>query len=162
MASRHWRLLKSVYGLPDAGANFKKLIQSVFVKLGYTMTIEGLWVKVDPLTQKVLYTISQYVDDLQVIAIHGDINRAEAELKQHLDCQPAAPLKRVVGVDYEVGKEFIRATQKNYAQSLQPQQGSVPKQPLPSNILEKDDTSPVLSNPKEITKYRSDLGAYAY
>ena len=63
-----------------------------------------------PFTLKVLHTISQYVDDLQVIAIYGDIKRAEAELKQHLDCQPAAPLKRVIGVDYEVGKDFIRAT----------------------------------------------------
>ncbi len=107
--------------MPDAGANFEKLLQSVFVKLGYTMTKEGLWVKIDSLTQKVLYSISQYMDDLQSIAIHGDINRAEAELKQHLDCQPAAPLKRVVAIDYEVGKDFIRATNKNYAQSLQPQ-----------------------------------------
>ena len=37
-----WRLLNSVYGLPDAGANFEKLLHSVFVKLGYTMTIEGI------------------------------------------------------------------------------------------------------------------------
>ena len=97
-----------------------------------------------------------------MIAIKGNIDKAEQELKQFLDCQPAEPLKRVVGVDYEVGRDFIKATQKNYALSLQPQDGPIPKQPLPSNILEVEDQSPVLTDPKEITKYRSDLGAYAY
>ena len=152
----------SVYGLKDSGRNFEKLIHAVFVKLGYINILEGIWVQVDPVTKKVLTTISQYVDDLQVIAIHEDIDRAEAELRQHLDCQPAEELKRVVGVDYEIGPDYIKASQKDYAESLQPRDGHIPWQPLPSNVLEKEDNSKVIECPKEITEYRSNLGAYAY
>ena len=61
-----------------------------------------------------------------------------------------------------IGSDFIQATQKSYSESLDAPDGSTPNQPLPSNVLEQDDTSNPITTKHETTKYRSDLGAYAY
>jgi hypothetical protein len=161
-AGKVWLLHKYVYGLKDAGNGFARFLETQFKKLKYVSIIDGIWTKCDELTGKVLYSISAFVDDMCCAAIHGDIDRCEAELRSVLDCQPSEPLKRCVGVDYELGPDYIRCNQVAYAKSLDAPLGPVPAQPLPSNVLEHEDNSRVFTDKLDIKLYRSDLGAYSY
>jgi hypothetical protein len=159
-----WKLINAMYGLPDAPYAFEVYLSDILVKLGYVRVIDGIWVKMDKTSNKprVLFTLTQFADDLQLIPIHGDGDQGEAELRAHLDLQPAEPLARYVGCDHEVTKDYIRITQEAYASTLAAPAGNPPTQPLPSSVLEEEDNSEPLQTMGEITKYRSDLGAYAY
>ena len=161
-ANKVWRLHKYVYGLKDAGAGFARFLEGKLKQLDYTSIIDGIWTKTDKLTGQVLYSISVFVDDMCCAAIYGDIDKCEAEIRSKLDCQPSEPLKRCVGVDYELGDNFIRCSQVDYARSLDVTPGQVPPQPLPSNVLERDENPVPITEKRNIKKYRSDLGAYSY
>ena len=157
-----WLCLRAVYGLPDGSYCFEVFLTQVLTSLGYVRVVDAIWAKIDPKTKRVLYTITQYADDLMIIPIWGDVRTAEAELCKHLDMGAAEPLHRYVGCDYTIAKDYVRITQKSYIQSIyKPRLQKVPIQPLPSNVLEEQDTSAPLSS-EDATMYRSHLGALAF
>ena len=78
-----------------------------------------------------------------------------------IDCTPAQPLGRFVGVDYSVFEDRIECSQANYAGTIEVPDGPVPLQPLPSNINSDTDTSCVLSAAAS-TGFRKLLGSFAY
>ena len=77
------------------------------------------------------------------------------ELRHEFELQESEPLKRLVGVDYITGTDFIQATQSTYAQSLDAPDGPIPDKPLPESTLEELDESPALQGAEVIKKYRS-------
>jgi hypothetical protein len=156
-------LKRCVYGLPESGHDFELFLSEKLKLLNYKRVIMGLWTRCNA-RGVIEFIVLTYADDLNIIGLTArPASVAAEEIRQLLDCHDAEPLTRCIGVNYEVAQDYIRASQENYALSLNvPADKVAPSQPLPSNMFEYEDNSPVLADPNDIKNYRSDLGSLAW
>jgi hypothetical protein len=103
-----------------------------------------------------------WVDDILAASGVTSALHILKEIHQFIELKMNGSPKHFVGMDMDVTCDRIFLSQTRYALSLPVDLPSKPiPNPLPTDILQEDDSSPVLS-PSDATKYRSLLGAFAY
>uniref|UniRef100_A0A0G4GQN4 Reverse transcriptase Ty1/copia-type domain-containing protein n=1 Tax=Chromera velia CCMP2878 TaxID=1169474 RepID=A0A0G4GQN4_9ALVE len=164
-----WKLLKAVYGLPDAGKVFKDFFSSKLRELGWSPTLfPGVWFLrgADGEIRGILCT---YVDDLLLIGIGEDAADLSGPLRDHVVCgdDTDATSGCFVGVQFDVTADGILIHQHDYISSfsLPPEFSSSESRPadkpLPVGVTHKEDISPPL-DAAGVRVYRELLGQVGY
>ena len=155
------RLKKALYGLKDSGYLFQQYLHSILVKLGYVKFMDSVYIK-RAKDGSILFVVLTYVDDITILAFAGQMNIAIQEIRSHLICSEPETLSRLIGVNYEIYKDFIMVHQRDYAQALPCHRNMACDIPLPRNIVNEDDNSALITEPPDIKSFRSQLGQLSY
>ncbi|CDO76041.1 hypothetical protein BN946_scf184948.g1 [Trametes cinnabarina] len=112
-----WHLLKSLYGLKQAGRCWHEKLHEVLTKLGFDRLVceHSVWVY---LRDGVRIIISVFVDDITIASKSKDsIQRVKDELRAHFKLRDLGPTSWLLGVKIERdrAKRSLSISQRQYA-----------------------------------------------
>ena len=149
-------LVKSIYGLHQAGREWNKLLKKTLTEIGYMPLVSDpcLFMKSGEKKSFVLV----YVDDMVVLSFtQGEIDDFKDQIKKHFSIKELGPAKHVLGLVIERTTNGTYLGQPMYAKKILESAGVwnyTPKlTPLPVN-WEHDDKSPLVSKERR-DKYHS-------
>uniref|UniRef100_A0A0G4IA33 Reverse transcriptase Ty1/copia-type domain-containing protein n=1 Tax=Chromera velia CCMP2878 TaxID=1169474 RepID=A0A0G4IA33_9ALVE len=164
-----WKLLKAVYGLPDADKVFEDFLSSKLRELGWSTTLfPGVWF-LRGADEEIRGILCTYVDNLLLIDIGEDAADLSGPLRDHVVCgdDTDATSGCFVGVQFNVTADGILIYQHDYISSfsLPPEFSSSEScpadKPLPVGATHEEDISPPLDT-AGARVYRELLGQVGY
>lgn len=159
------RLIKSLYGLKQAGRSWYKKLSSVLIKLGATPS------KADPCIYRYgqgeeFTIITTYVDDLLIMSANDDmIRKFSTGLAENFEMKDLGEVKTCLGIEFSRNENEIRISQGKYISDILNKFGMENANPVSTPL----DLNVKLSKPKRGINseelnlpYRELLGALTY